>query len=128
MINGMTLCGITTAPRCSRCASRATLTTWAGGPEANPRLSEARALAVTRGLVELGVEANRLQSQGYGLSKPLTSNKTEEQPLSLADQQLSHGAGGGKAIVAGVDGFPIACVTSNFPLRNRVGSPSLPSR
>ena len=49
-----------------------------GGPEANLRLSEDRALAVTRGLVELGVEANRLQSQGYGLSKPLTSNKTEE--------------------------------------------------
>lgn len=48
-----------------------------GTAEANERLSEDRAVAVTAALVGLGVEANRLAAQGFGRSKPLTSNKTE---------------------------------------------------
>lgn len=48
-----------------------------GTAEANDRLSEDRAMAVTAALVGLGVEANRLAAQGFGRSKPLTSNKTE---------------------------------------------------
>lgn len=48
-----------------------------GGAERNQVLSEDRALAVTKYLVEHGVEANRLQSQGFGLTKPIASNKSE---------------------------------------------------
>ena len=48
-----------------------------GGAERNQQLSEDRALAVAKYLSEHGVEANRLQSQGYGLSKPIASNKSE---------------------------------------------------
>ena len=49
-----------------------------GADDANQKLSEDRALAVTQALVSLGVEANRLQAQGFGRSKPLTSNKSEQ--------------------------------------------------
>ena len=48
-----------------------------GGAERNQVLSEDRALAVTKYLSDHGVEANRLQAQGYGLTKPLASNKTD---------------------------------------------------
>lgn len=48
-----------------------------GGVERNQLLSEDRALAVAKYLIEHGVEPNRVQSQGFGLSKPIASNKTD---------------------------------------------------
>lgn len=48
-----------------------------GGAERNQILSEERALAVTNYLIEHGVAPNRLVAQGFGLTKPLTSNKTD---------------------------------------------------
>ena len=43
----------------------------------NQTLSENRALSVQKYLVEHGVEAERLQAQGFGMSKPLEKGKTE---------------------------------------------------
>lgn len=48
-----------------------------GGQEFNQTLSEDRALAVVKYLVDHGVEATRLQAQGFGMTKPLASNKSE---------------------------------------------------
>lgn len=48
-----------------------------GGAERNQVLSEDRALSVTKYLIDHGVEPNRLQAQGFGLTKPLASNKTD---------------------------------------------------
>jgi outer membrane protein OmpA-like peptidoglycan-associated protein len=48
-----------------------------GGKDANQVLSEDRALAVQKALIERGVEPERLQAQGFGLARPLASNKTE---------------------------------------------------
>jgi len=49
-----------------------------GSAELNQKLSEQRAHAVMQYLIERGVTANRLQSSGYGPTKPVASNKTEE--------------------------------------------------
>jgi outer membrane protein OmpA-like peptidoglycan-associated protein len=48
-----------------------------GGPALNQELSESRAIAVQNYLVERGVEPERLQAQGFGMSKPLAPNTTE---------------------------------------------------
>ncbi len=48
-----------------------------GGAAYNLNLSEARAKAVVAALVSLGIEANRLESRGWGLGKPLTTNASE---------------------------------------------------
>ena len=48
-----------------------------GGAERNQVLSEDRALSVTKYLIDHGVEPNRVQAQGFGLTKPLASNKTD---------------------------------------------------
>jgi OOP family OmpA-OmpF porin len=44
----------------------------------NDRLSERRAAAVVDRLVRLGVERSRLEPQGYGESRPVATNETEE--------------------------------------------------
>ena len=49
-----------------------------GDAEANLSLSEQRARAVRRYLVEAGIAANRLDSRGYGAERPLTTNDSEE--------------------------------------------------
>ncbi|MDR2553934.1 MAG: OmpA family protein [Fibromonadaceae bacterium] len=49
-----------------------------GSADFNQKLSEQRAKAVMQYLIERGVVANRLQSVGYGLTKPVADNKTEE--------------------------------------------------
>jgi outer membrane protein OmpA-like peptidoglycan-associated protein len=49
-----------------------------GTPEFNQKLSEQRAKAVMQYLIERGVDANRLQSVGYGLTNPVASNDTKE--------------------------------------------------
>jgi len=49
-----------------------------GSAEFNQKLSEERAKAVMKYLVERGVDAKRLQAVGYGLTKPVADNKTEE--------------------------------------------------
>ncbi|MFN7014482.1 MAG: OmpA family protein, partial [Bacteroidia bacterium] len=51
-----------------------------GTEEYNLKLSEKRSQSVVNYLIEKGVEANRLQSKGYGESQPLIKNaKTEEE-------------------------------------------------
>lgn len=49
-----------------------------GGDRLNERLSQARASAVLEYLVDAGVEADRITARGYGESRPLASNDTEE--------------------------------------------------
>jgi outer membrane protein OmpA-like peptidoglycan-associated protein len=49
-----------------------------GDQASNQKLSEARAIAVTETLINAGISADRLSSKGYGESKPLTSNDTQE--------------------------------------------------
>ncbi len=44
----------------------------------NERLSEGRARAVVTFLIERGIDANRLTYKGYGSSRPVASNDTEE--------------------------------------------------
>ena len=49
-----------------------------GQPEANKTLSQARAEAVKRKLVEYGCAAESIKAFGYGDLKPVASNETEE--------------------------------------------------
>lgn len=49
-----------------------------GRPETNQRLSEQRAQAVVQYLVSQGVSPARLSAKGYGESRPVASNDTEE--------------------------------------------------
>lgn len=49
-----------------------------GTAEYNQRLSENRARAVTNYLIDRGISGNRLSYVGYGKSRPIASNDTEE--------------------------------------------------
>jgi OOP family OmpA-OmpF porin len=50
-----------------------------GGEKYNQKLSEQRAESVKKYLVaKLGVDASRISTNGYGLSKPVADNKTKE--------------------------------------------------
>jgi outer membrane protein OmpA-like peptidoglycan-associated protein len=49
-----------------------------GTAKANLKLSQQRADAVRTYLVKQGIEAKRLESKGYGQTKPIASNKTEK--------------------------------------------------
>ena len=49
-----------------------------GKPEANKKLSEERANAVEKALVDRGIAAERMSTVGYGDTKPVADNNTEE--------------------------------------------------
>ncbi len=49
-----------------------------GGAEFNMDLSERRAASVKEALIGRGVEEGRLTSQGFGLTRPIADNNTEE--------------------------------------------------
>jgi outer membrane protein OmpA-like peptidoglycan-associated protein len=49
-----------------------------GDPAGNLRLSEMRAAAVVAALVERGIDGARLSAVGYGRTKPIANNGTEE--------------------------------------------------
>lgn len=49
-----------------------------GQPASNQTLSEARAEAVKNALIKFGVAENVLQTKGYGATKPIASNDTED--------------------------------------------------
>ena len=49
-----------------------------GSDEYNQKLSERRAASVVKALEAYGIEASRLTSIGYGESKPVATNETEE--------------------------------------------------
>jgi OOP family OmpA-OmpF porin len=49
-----------------------------GTPEANMKLSQERADAVKKALVERGIAAERMSAVGYGDTKPVADNSTEE--------------------------------------------------
>jgi outer membrane protein OmpA-like peptidoglycan-associated protein len=49
-----------------------------GTPEANLKLSDERAKAVTAALVERGIAASRLTPQGFGQTQPVADNRLEE--------------------------------------------------
>ncbi|HLL95360.1 MAG TPA: sodium-translocating pyrophosphatase [Spirosoma sp.] len=48
-----------------------------GDPNANLKLSNDRAQAVKAGLVQLGIDEDRLDAEGYGQENPIASNDTE---------------------------------------------------
>lgn len=49
-----------------------------GDDQQNMKLSEDRAKSVKQYLVDKGIEADRIKAVGYGETKPIASNKTEE--------------------------------------------------
>lgn len=49
-----------------------------GGEELNLQLSEDRANAVRNYLIRKGIDGNRLIAKGYGFSRPVADNETEE--------------------------------------------------
>ena len=49
-----------------------------GGADENQKLSEARANAVKKYLVDKGVKAERVTAKGFGLTKPIATNDTPE--------------------------------------------------
>jgi len=49
-----------------------------GSPALNKQLSEARATAVEQYFINKGVSAKRLKAKGYGQTKPIAPNSTEE--------------------------------------------------
>ena len=49
-----------------------------GTPEYNQRLSDARANSVMAYLVKQGVEAGRVTAEGFGLTKPIATNDTDD--------------------------------------------------
>jgi outer membrane protein OmpA-like peptidoglycan-associated protein len=49
-----------------------------GGKAYNDGLSRRRAAAVVKWLVDHGIDSSRLTSQGFGFSRPIATNKTEE--------------------------------------------------
>jgi len=49
-----------------------------GTPQSNKTLSEERAKSVVAAVVELGIDAGRLTSVGWGQEKPVADNRTEE--------------------------------------------------
>src|SRR6185437_7134945 len=48
-----------------------------GGDKPNKTLSEARALAVVRWLIDHGVDARRLEARGFGQRRPIADNRNE---------------------------------------------------
>ena len=48
-----------------------------GSPGYNVALSERRANAVKQYLIRKGVDAKRIETQGFGLTKPIATNETE---------------------------------------------------
>lgn len=48
-----------------------------GDANANMKLSEDRANAVMKGLVERGIDAKRLSAKGFGVTQPIADNKEE---------------------------------------------------
>ena len=48
-----------------------------GDPALNMTLSKDRAKNVKQFLIEQGIQANRLDSKGFGMSKPLAKNTSE---------------------------------------------------
>lgn len=49
-----------------------------GKPEDNLRLSQLRSESVARSLVQFGVEADQITHEGFGQSRPIASNESEE--------------------------------------------------
>lgn len=49
-----------------------------GTPTANQTLSEQRAAALLKALTEKGIDKSRLSSKGWGQTKPLADNATNE--------------------------------------------------
>jgi outer membrane protein OmpA-like peptidoglycan-associated protein len=49
-----------------------------GKEELNIKLSQQRAEAIVSYLTEKGIDPSRLKAKGYGFSKPIADNNTEE--------------------------------------------------
>lgn len=49
-----------------------------GKDAANQRLSEGRAQAVREDLIKRGIDASRIEAEGYGETRPIDTNDTEE--------------------------------------------------
>lgn len=69
-----------------------------GNADANLKLSEARALAVAKRLVELGADCKRLIAVGFGPDKPMADNSTPEGRAQNRRVMFVNAALRGKAI------------------------------
>lgn len=69
-----------------------------GDDAANQKLSEARALAVAKKLVAMGVECQRLLPVGFGETKPVASNATPDGRAQNRRTDFINAALRGKAI------------------------------
>ena len=49
-----------------------------GQPAYNLKLSDRRANAVMKALVARGIDASRLRAKGYGMTRPIVPNDTEQ--------------------------------------------------
>jgi len=49
-----------------------------GTAQSNQKLSENRAKAVMNAIIAKGIDKSRLSSKGWGQTKPICDNKTEE--------------------------------------------------
>lgn len=74
-----------------------------GSDKYNTDLSQRRVESVRRYLIEKGIDGNRLVAKGYGESKPIASNKTEEGKAKnrrvefvIVERQPPAGQGAGK--------------------------------
>lgn len=97
-----------------------------GGDTLNENLSQRRATAVRSALIKGGVDAKRISSRGFGLSKPIANNSTEDgrllnrrtEIIILGETAESiGGAGLGDRILAGIDRFlkdPVGAIKSVF--------------
>lgn len=77
-----------------------------GSGDAGQRLSEQRALAVTKALVKQGVECKRLLPVGFGATKPVAANDSAEgraknQRIDAVNAELRGRAIGGMAVDGG---------------------------
>jgi outer membrane protein OmpA-like peptidoglycan-associated protein len=74
-----------------------------GSEKSNLILSEKRANAVKTAIIKGGIESKRLVSKGYGESKPVVSNDTDEGRAKNRRVELHKISGGDKAAIITID-------------------------
>nr|WP_321267276.1 OmpA family protein [uncultured Sulfurimonas sp.] len=74
-----------------------------GNDDYNLKLSGARASSVEKAILKEGIEAKRLSSKGYGETKPIASNDTDESRAKNRRVELHKISGGDKKSIITID-------------------------